>query len=102
MVLLGAGDGTFLPGVKYQTGPGPLALGLADLNGDGHLDIITANYGDGTLSLLLGNGNGTFQPQLIFPAGGAGQFGAADLNGDGKIDLISADGGPSITIYLQK
>ena len=101
VVLLGAGDGTFLPGVKYRTGNEPATLTLADLNGDGNPDIVVDNSLDGTISVLLGRGNGTFQSQMTFPGAFGGQFAVADLNDDGKIDLISADGGPFFTVYLQ-
>ena len=45
-------------------------MAVADLNGDGNPDIIVANSGDDTVSVLLGNGDGTFQPQQTFPVGG--------------------------------
>ena len=101
VVLLGAGDGSFLPGVKYRTGSEPATLTLADLNGDGISDIVVDNSLDGTISVLLGRGNGTFQSRVTFPGAFGGQFGVADFNNDGKIDLISADGGPFFTLYLQ-
>ena len=93
VVLLGNGDGTFQNGVWYDSGgtwPGSLAV--ADLNGDGHLDLVVANtYGDlGTISVLLGNGDGTFQTPLN--QGWDGFTGTsvaiADVNRDGKRDLV--------------
>ena len=97
-VLLGNGDGTFQPPVVYQSG-GRIATGLAvgDVNGDGKIDLIVANYwptgaGDGgTLGVLLGNGDGTFQPAVTYQSGGVTGFGVAiaDVNGDGKLDLVA-------------
>ena len=59
------------------------------MNDDGRLDILTANKGANTISVLLGNGDGTFQPQIVIPAGTRpGGVTVADVNGDGNPDLI--------------
>ncbi|HTS36506.1 MAG TPA: VCBS repeat-containing protein [Candidatus Solibacter sp.] len=90
-VLLGNGDGTFQPLVPYATGANAQWLVAADFNGDGRLDIATANYDSDSdsVSILLGNGDGTFQRQVSFQVG-VNPFGimAADLNHDGKMDLV--------------
>ena len=97
-VLLGNGDGTFRSPVLYDSGGYyPSSIAVADVNGDGKLDIVVANYenfaGTGIIGVLLGNGDGTFQPPVAY--GGAGLQGAtwvavADLNGDGKLDIAVA------------
>ena len=62
---------------------------LADVSNDGKLDILTANKGDNSISILLGNGDGTFQPQIVIPVGTRpGRATVADVNGDGIPDLI--------------
>ena len=90
-VLLGKGDGTFRAPVDYPAGFEPGAVTIADLNGDGKLDIVAANFGNfggNTVSVLLGNGDGTFQPQVQdATSGGPLWVIAADFNHDGKLDL---------------
>ena len=64
----------------------------ADVNGDGHLDIITANYGDNTVSVLLGNGDGSFTPSTT--GGGIGLRNTpylADFEEDGSPDSVVLD-----------
>src|SRR5687767_2417286 len=53
--------------VGLSVGLNPHGVAAADLNGDGHVDLVTANTTPNNVSVLLGNGNGTFQPQLTFP-----------------------------------
>ena len=62
------------------------------MNGDGKPDLVTANLSDNTVSVLLGNGNGTFQNQHTF-ATGSFPYSVAlgDVNGDGKPDLVVAN-----------
>jgi hypothetical protein len=90
-VLLGKGDGTFKPPDDLTTNDQPAAVTVADLNRDGNLDIVAANFGQfagNTVSVLLGNGDGTFQPQQQYTtASGALWVIAADFNGDGIPDL---------------
>ena len=93
-VLLGNGDGTFQGHVEYATATGgaPVALATADVNGDGKLDLVVVNYKTNNVSVLLGNGDGTFQTHVEY-ATGNGPMGVAigDLNGDGKLDLVVAN-----------
>src|SRR2546426_4965134 len=61
---------SFSPAVSYPAGANPQAVVTADFNGDGRLDLATANAGDNTVSVLLGNANGTFQPAVNSATGG--------------------------------
>jgi hypothetical protein len=93
-VLLGIGDGTFQPLETVITPPMGLgALVIADLNGDGRLDV-ASGIGD---FLLLGNGDGTFQSPFQLGAGGSG-IAVGGLNGDGRPDL--AVGGVAILLNI--
>jgi FG-GAP-like repeat len=60
---------TFCAAVLYGSGTGPINVATADLNGDGRLDIIVPNFGADTVSVLLGNGDGTFGLATDFPTG---------------------------------
>ena len=94
-ILLGNGDGTFLPASSspVSVGANPTDLVSADFNGDGKLDLAVPNSTDNTLTILLGNGDGTFSPVTSSPATGTTPFGLAvgDFNADGKLDLAVAN-----------
>ena len=107
-VLIGNGDGTFQTVVNYTVGISPSWVTVADLNGDGKLDLITANINlanpiSSDISVLIGNGDGTFQIRVNYNVGHNPQsVAAADLNGDGKLDLITANPlSSSVTVLLQ-
>jgi hypothetical protein len=93
-VLLGNGDGTFqpTPGVYLNF---PVWVASADLNGDGKADLAAAQLGKPIapgVAVILGNGDGTFQPPVYYPVGISPQFVATgDFNGDHNIDLLVGD-----------
>ena len=90
-MLLGNGDGTFQPAVEYAAGLSPVALVAGDFTGDGKLDLAVAGNDAsyvGEISLLLGNGDGTFQAPAIVAANLAANglinaLVAGDFRGDG-------------------
>jgi hypothetical protein len=98
-VLLGNGNGTFRPAVAYSSGgETPVSVAVADVNGDGKPDIVVANEcasgtncnsGNGSVGIMLGNGDGTFQAAATYDSGGflAVSLAVADFNGDSKPDL---------------
>jgi hypothetical protein len=74
---------------------------LGDVNKDGRLDIITANFNDSNASVLLGNGNGTFQGQQTFATGNRPRsVSLGDVNGDGRLDIITANSNSSNSSVL--
>ena len=104
-VLLGNGDGTFQSEQRFAAGDGffrgPSSVVVADLNGDGKPDIVTANSFSDTVSMLLGNGDGTFQTQQRFAVGDSpNAVAVADLNGDGKLDVVTANGSDDVSVLL--
>jgi hypothetical protein len=87
----------------YTAGPFPRSVALGDFNGDGALDIVTANDGTAnTVSVLLNNGDGTFQPPVNYPVGNQPQqVVVGDFNGDGNLDLATANfNSNDVTILL--
>ena len=90
-VLRGGAAGVFTAdeGV-VNVGYSPNAIVLADVNRDRKLDIITANYFASTVSVVLGNGNGTFKPEKHFMVGPTPQgLTVTDVNGDRKLDIVT-------------
>src|SRR6266699_1857824 len=102
-VLLGNGNGTFLPGPSLTVGNGPAGVAVGDFNGDGKPDLAVANLNDNTLSILLGNGDGTFQAPQTFAGVGTKPYFVAvgDFNRDGKPDLVITNHlGNTVTVLL--
>jgi uncharacterized repeat protein (TIGR01451 family) len=91
-VLLGNGDGTFRTAVSYTVGTNPVAIAVADLNGDGKTDLAVADLNSNDVSILLGNGDGTFLGALKTAAGAQPtSLVVGDFNGDGKLDVAVAN-----------
>jgi hypothetical protein len=99
-VFLGNGDGSFQPAVNFRPANGsfPDSIAVGDFNGDGMQDLVVSylQWQDGgNFSVLLGNGDGSFQAPRIFPVGIAGSqsVNVGDFNADGLPDLALGTGG---------
>jgi uncharacterized repeat protein (TIGR01451 family) len=99
---------SFGPATNYPVGMSPWQVVVGDFNGDGKPDLAVANSGSNFVSILLGNGDGTFQPALMADAGGPQlSIALGDFNGDGKLDLVvitrfGGASGPGVSILLGK
>ena len=89
-VCLGVGDGTFSPVVEIGVEHGATGIRVAEISGDGHVDLILVNYFDQTFSTLDGNGDGTFGNERVTNAGFSfpKDFQIHDLDSDGDLDLL--------------
>ena len=93
-VLLGNGDGTFQAKKDTAVGSGPIGIAVSDFNSDGNSDLVVTNSTDpaGTVSVLLGQGNGSFSPQVAYAVNSTPvSVAVGDFNGDGVMDLVVAN-----------
>ena len=108
MVWRNNGDGTFAAPIEFSTGQGPAGIVIADFTGDGKPDVITANYGASSISILRHNGligpSAGFLPPVSFNATNhAEKIAAADVNGDEILDVVVGETvgiGPAATLAV--
>src|SRR5262249_52621397 len=97
----GNGDGTFRPGIGFNTDHRMAGITAADLRGNGILDLITAGDTYGWVTILRGNGNGTFQAPQRLGFSGSTSVVTADFRGTGKPDIaVIDDSGNTMTVLL--
>src|SRR5262245_1000032 len=101
-VLLNSGGGIFQPPVSYATGgAGASALAVADVSGDGRLDLVVTNYTSGTVAVLRGSGTGLFRRPVTYAAGPVPtSLSLADFNGDDIPDLAVANYNGAVSVLL--
>lgn len=104
LLLKGRGDGSFLPPVLVSIGAGQhnAHLALADMNGDGFLDVVRSNSVNSTVHVLMGWGRWTTWEARSYPAGGNCAFvSVVDFDGDGHRDVLCANPGTDSVSLLR-
>lgn len=103
-ILINNGDGTFRPHIDFATGPGPVGLAAVDWNKDGKTDLVVANSAADaahSVSILLGNGDGTFQPHHdIAGAPNPNSIAVGDFNRDGNPDIATSSNSPVNAVHV--
>lgn len=106
-ILQGNGDGTFQAASLVSAGKNPISISVGDFDNDGHQDLIVSDFGDrpsggnGSVSVLLGNGDGTFQSPVPLTAGDEPfPLAVGDFNGDGKLDFAVTDFNAGVYVFL--
>ncbi len=88
----------FDPPTNLQAGIGPFDIAIGDFNGDGIEDLAVTNNGSGDISIFLGEGDGSFAPEMILPVGdNPRSIAIGDFNGDGIQDLVATNRNPNNT-----
>src|SRR2546429_398815 len=93
---------SFAAARTFAAGQGPESVAVGDFNGDGNPDLALANEGSANVSVLLGNGDGTFQVTVNYGAAmNPNSVAVGDFNGDGKSDLVVAySGSANVSVLL--
>jgi hypothetical protein len=102
-VLLADASGSFGAPAPFSTGGTAENVAMADVNGDGHNDVVAANVPEGTVAVLLGDGQGGLGAAKTFPVPSPVFVTIVDLDGDGNLDIVSASSNDgSVSVLLGK
>lgn len=88
--------------IGFEGGVRAKAVAVADLDRDGGLDLVIANWGPDVMSVLMANGNTTYAPRVVYATGGAPvAIAIGDVNADGHLDVVTANSlGASVSVFL--
>lgn len=98
LVLRGRGDGSFDAPVARSVGAGNMTTVAADMNRDGHVDLVVGGTFGSSLQVLLGDGTGALTPLPNLPVSALGVFSVVDINADAVPDILAADGDLAVFI----
>jgi hypothetical protein len=95
---------SFLAPMTFAVGVNPQAVAVGDITGTGISDLVVANHDSGTVSVFLGEGDGTFEPAQNYAVGGTPvSVAVGDFNNDGKLDIVTAnDNNGTVSVLLGK
>jgi hypothetical protein len=103
-ILLGKGNGTFNTTVNYSAGAGtdPSGIAAADFNGDGKPDLVVADGGSNSISVLMNSGTGTFSAPVKYTlTSQPTSVAVGDLSGDGIADIaVTTAGNNTVTVFI--
>lgn len=92
---------SFEPRTNYTVGANPQYISTADFSHDGKLDLVSANYGSGSVSVLMGNGDGTYRPHEDYSAGSSTQVPIVGVfSSDGILDIATSSWGPGLAVLM--
>ncbi|MEZ5209254.1 MAG: FG-GAP-like repeat-containing protein [Acidimicrobiales bacterium] len=103
MFLKGDGDGSLAAPVTTAPGlPTYAQVEAADVDGDGHLDLVGSGGNAGSVGVVLGNGDGTFDAATVYPADANFDLTLADLNGDGQRDVVTGSWNHGVAVFAAR
>jgi hypothetical protein len=104
-ILINNGDGTFRAPLTFATGLSPISIAAVDLNKDGKMDLVVANNQaapGASVSILIGNGDGTFQPHRDINGGPTPtSITVGDFNHDGNSDIATSSASQGNAVYVE-
>ena len=96
----GTGSQPLYPGIFFQVDTNPIQIAVADVNADGFDDAVTANWSGDSVSVLLGQGNGSFEFRTDYTVGNPRSVKLIDVDDDTKLDIVTGNSSDSVSVLL--